>query len=159
MIDTAKVPEYRRLQFKNVDECMAEIDRIVTAENSGKLRRTGNWSAGQILNHIASWINYSYEGFPMKVPWFIRMIIKREVPTYIRDGMPRGVHIPRTPGGTHATEDMPLDQAADKLRKALKRLKTEPARFDSPGFGKVTEEQRVAMTLRHAELHMGYLHP
>jgi hypothetical protein len=95
----------------------------------------------------------------MRTPWFIRFFLRRKLPKYIRDGMPRGIHIPGTPGGTHATNDMPTELAAEKLRKALRRLPLELPKFDSPGFGKVTEEQRLGMTLRHAEMHMGYLHP
>ena len=157
MVDTGS--SFRRLRFSDTNECIAEIDRIVAAEKAGKLRRSGNWTAGQCLNHVACWINYGYEGFPSRAPWFVRLIVKRMLPKYIRDGMPRGVRIPRVAGGTHGTEDMPIDQAAEKLRTALKRLTTEPAKFESPAFGKLSEEHRLALNLRHAELHMGYLHP
>ena len=69
-IETGKVQERRRLRFNNVDELRAEIDRILTAERAGTLRRSGNWTTGRVFGHLATWINYGYEGFPMRPPWF-----------------------------------------------------------------------------------------
>jgi hypothetical protein len=157
-MNNPKQVQHRRLRFNSVNECLAEVRAIIAAQHTGKLRCTGNWTAGQVFNHLATWINYGYEGFPLKAPWFVRLIVRRKLKSYIRDGMPRGVHIPRVPNGTTGTEDMPVDAAADKFRNALHRLQTEPAKFDSPAFGKLTEEQRIAINLRHAELHMGYLY-
>ena len=159
-IDTASVTDHRALRFNSVDEFLAEIDRIVAAERAGTLRRSGNWAAGQIFGHLATWINYAYDGFPMKVPWFIRILIRRKLPTYLNQGMPAGVRFPRVEGGTHGREVLTTDEGADRLRRALRRLQSgEPARYDSPAFGPLTQEQRIALNLRHAELHLGFLHP
>lgn len=112
-IDTSRVTDHRRLRFSSLDELLAEIDRIVAADKAGTLRRTGNWSAGQIFGHLAAWMNYAYDGFPAKSkpPFFIRWILKRKKVAYLRNGMPRGVKIPCVAGGTHATDPMTTEEA------------------------------------------------
>ncbi|MBK8267345.1 MAG: DUF1569 domain-containing protein [Planctomycetes bacterium] len=161
MIDTAKVIEHRKLHFASIDECIAEVDRIVAADQAGTLRRLGNWTAGQNLAHLASWIEYAYVGFPLKrPPFFVRWVLKFMVGKYARDGMPKGVKIPGTERGTFGMDDIPTAEAAERYKKALARLKNgEPSRYHSPGFGQVSESVRLQLMLRHAELHLGFLVP
>ncbi len=161
LVDTRKA-DHRKLRLTTVDELLGEIDRIVAAEKAGKLRRTGNWTTGQIFGHLASWMNFAYEGFPprSKPPFFIRWLLKKKKLQYIRDGMPRGVKIPGVPGGTHATGDLTTEEGARRLRTVLQRMKNrEPVKFHSPAFGEMEHDERIAFQLRHAECHLGYLHP
>jgi hypothetical protein len=160
MVDTGKVKDRRKLHYQSIDELLADVDRIVAADKSGTLRRTGNWTAGQAFGHLASWINYSYEGYPMKTPWFIRVILRFMKKKYLRNGMPAGVRIPGAAEGTYATQAMSTDQGAQQLRQALHRLKKgELSKFDSPAFGPMPLEERIALNLRHAELHLSFQHP
>jgi hypothetical protein len=159
---TSAKPERRTLRFNSVDELLAEIDRIVSAEKAGTLRRTGNWSTGQIFGHLAAWIDYGYEGFPPGAhpPFFVRWVMKFWKKKIIRDGMPAGIRIPRTKDGTFGTEPYSADEGAARLRAALKRLSVgEPVKFHSPAMGPVSEAERIQVQLRHAELHLSYLHP
>jgi hypothetical protein len=158
-VDTAKVTNRRQLHFSSIEEVFPEIDRIVAAENDGSLRESGNWTAGQIMGHLAAWINYSYDGFPChKPPWLIRMILRRMLKRYLRKGMPCGQRMRGVPDGTYGTEPLSTLEGSERLRRALKRLQSsEPARFESPGFGKMSHEQRIQLNLRHAELHLGFL--
>jgi hypothetical protein len=158
-IDTARAA-HRALRFASIDDLLAETDRIEAAERAGSLQRTGNWSVGRILGHLAAWIEYGYEGFPpgARPPWIIRVMLKFMKKKYLRSGMPRGVRIPGPAEGTFGTDDMTTDEGARRLRAALKRLQhREPARFHSPAFGPVSDDDRIAMTLRHAECHLGFL--
>lgn len=148
------------MRFSRIEDALAEMDRLVAAEKAGRLRHTGNWTVGQVFGHLATWIDYGYTGYPMRVPWFVRWLIRRKLEAYLRDGMPAGVRIPRTPGGTHGTEALTVEEGETRLRAALNRLSSgEPARFDSPAFGPMSHERRTALNLRHCELHMGYLWP
>lgn len=161
-IDTGKVTDFRTLKFSSIDDVLAEMDRIIAADARGTLRRTGNWTAGQVFGHLAAWVNFGYEGFPPKAnpPFFIKWILRRKKAKFLREGMPRGVKIPGAKEGTFATEPMSTEEGANRLRAALTRLKNrEPAKFHSPAFGEMPDEERMALQLRHAECHMGYLHP
>ncbi len=158
-IANAKAPEYRKLRFSNLDELLAEIDRVVAADREGRLKTSGNWTPGQILAHLASWIEYGYNGFPMgKPPWIIRVILGFRLKSYLENGMPRGVKIPGTKEGTFGMDKMSTEDGAKRLKAAIMRLKdNEPYAYDSPAFGKLGDADRVRLNLRHAELHLGYL--
>src|SRR5688572_10736600 len=95
-INTGTVKDRRKLRFNTVDDALEEIDRIVQADKAGTLQQTGNWTAGQIFGHLAAWLMYAYEGFPIgPPPFFIRWMLKMRKQRYLRDGLPAGVRIPR----------------------------------------------------------------
>lgn len=149
----------RDLHFATLDEVAAEMDRIAEADRVGRLRKLGNWNAGTIFGHLASWIDYSFEGFPPKLnpPWIIRLILKFQKSKFMKGPMPRGVKIPGIEGGTLATEAVPLEEGVRHLRRSLDRLKREKPTQKSVLFGELTHEEWIKGTLRHAELHMSYL--
>jgi hypothetical protein len=158
-IDTRRVTNRRRLRFETIDDLIAEMDRIVEADGEGRLRANGNWTPGQILAHLAAWIEYGYTGYPLQPPpWIVRQILRWQIKKYLRDGMPAGIRIPRVEGGTFGMDEMATPAAADRLKQALLRLQhDDPAPFDSPGFGPMSHADRVSLNLRHAELHLGFV--
>jgi hypothetical protein len=161
MVSTRHVKDRRKLQFHSIDEVLADVDRIVAANKAGRLRTTGNWTAGQAMGHVAAWATYPYEGFPLgRPPWFVRVILKMIGRRILRKGMTAGVRIPKVPGGTYGIEPLGTEEGAARLRAAFERMKRgEPPKFDSPAWGKMTDEERVGLNLRHAELHLSFLHP
>ncbi|MFM2002728.1 MAG: hypothetical protein RI963_2154, partial [Planctomycetota bacterium] len=56
-----KVP-WRMLRFETTDQCADEVRRLAQADQEGKLRIAGNWTPGQVMAHVAAWIEYAYEG-------------------------------------------------------------------------------------------------
>jgi len=156
-IDTAKVKR-RQLRFKNIDEVLAEVDRIVAADQAGKLRMLGNWTSGQIFAHLAAWTDYGFEGFPLKPPpWFVRTILKMRKKKYLRDGLPAGVKIPGVENGTTGMDNVSTSEGADRLRRALTRLKNQAPTHPSPAFGQLPHDESIQLVLRHSELHLGFL--
>ncbi len=158
-VDTGKVPGRRTLRFETIDQVMADVDRLVEAERAGRLRRLGNWTLGQVLGHLAVWAEYSYAPLPLKVPFFIKWILRLRKKKFLYGPMRAGVKIPGIEGGTLGTEPMPLEEALGRLRRVMERLKTEAPTVPSPVFGQLTHQESIAMNLRHAELHLGFLIP
>lgn len=158
-VDTKKSAGWRSLRFETIGECISEVQRIAEADREGRLSTKGNWSAGQILSHIAAWIEYGYDGYPMgKPPFFIRWILKLRVKKMLEQGMPRGVRIPGVQGGTFGMDQEGAAKAAERLIAALRRLESgELCPYESPAFGPMSHEDRIRLNLRHAELHLGYL--
>jgi hypothetical protein len=152
--------EHRSLHFDSIDDVLAEIDRIVAADRAGMLRRGGNWTPGQAFSHLAAWIEYGYEGYPFRPPWFVRVIGRLMAKSAARKPMRRGFRIPGVEAGTYGVEEMTTDEGAARLKLALQRLKDgEPPRFESPALGPMSMNDRIGLNLRHAELHLGFLHP
>ena len=111
------------------------------------------------MAHVASWINYAYDGFPVgSPPFFVRWFLRRRLPKMLRDGMPRGARIPGVKDGTFGMDDISTPEAVERLLTALNRLQSaEVAKFDSPAFGALSHEDRIKLNLRHAELHLGFI--
>jgi hypothetical protein len=147
------------LRFESIDQLMTEVDRLAEAERAGRLRRLGNWTLGQTLGHLAAWAEYGYTGFPLKVPFFIRWVLRLRKRQFLYGPMRAGVKIPRVEGGTLATDLVPLDDGLGRFRRVMERLRAEAPIVPSPVFGALTHEESIALNLRHAELHLGFLIP
>jgi hypothetical protein len=156
-----KTAEHRKLRFENFDALWAEVERIAAAKQAGTLRTTGNWTAGQNLNHMAVWVGYTLNGFPpeLRPPWFVKIIAKMMKNRFLTRGLPKGARIPKIPGGTLGIEDPGFDAAKAKLRSAWDRLLVAQSLHPSPLFGALSREDWINGHLRHSELHMGFLHP
>lgn len=152
-------PSRRVLRFESIADLLEELDRIEAADRSGRLRATGGWTVGQILSHVAAWIDYAYDGYPVKPPpFFIRWILRWMFRRMLRDGMRPGVRIPGVRGGTTGAALIDTPLGISKLRTSLERLaRREPAKFSSPAFGEMSDDDRIQLTLRHAELHLSFL--
>jgi Protein of unknown function (DUF1569) len=158
-IDTGKVTGRRTLRFNTLADLRADLDAVERSERAGTLRRVGNWTVGQICGHLATWAEFLYTGVPLKPPWFVRFFMGFRRNHYLNVGLPAGVRIPRVPNGTLGTEVMPLDAALARYRAVLARLEREAPTHPSPIFGPLTHEEGIKSQLRHAELHLSFLHP
>src|SRR5262245_33582863 len=156
-VDTGKVVGRRALRFESVDQILADVDRLVEAERAGRLRRLGNWTLGQTLGHLATWAEYSFDGAPIKAPFFIRWAIWLRKRSFLYGPMRAGIKIPGIQGGTLAIEPMPLDEALTRMRRAMVRLQREAPPAASPILGLLTHEEWIALHSRHAELHLSFL--
>lgn len=156
-VNTGRVANRRNLRFNAIDDVLADIERLVEAERAGGLNRLGNWTLGQNLGHLASWVNYAFDGYPMRTPPFpMRWILKLRKNKYIHGRMPAGVKIPGVQGGTCGTEALSNDEGLQRYRAALERLRNSAPQQSSPIFGPLSHEEWIALNLRHAELHLGF---
>jgi hypothetical protein len=158
-VATGKVPDRRLLRFESLDQVLAEVDRLAEAEQAGRLRRLGNWTLGQTLGHLAAWAEFGYTGTPLKTPLVIKLLLRLRKKKFLYGRMRSGVRIPGVEGGTLATGPVPLDEALGRYRAVLQRLKAEAPTAPNAIFGRLTHEESVALNLRHAELHLGFLVP
>jgi hypothetical protein len=158
-VNSRKVTGRRILQFDSIDEMMADVDRLVEAQRVGRLQQLGNWTLGQILGHLAVWAEYSYTGLPLRVPLVIRWILRLQKHSFLYRPQRPGMRIPFVAGGTLATEPMSLDDALPLLRRVMERLKSDPPTAPCKILGHLRHEEWIAINLRHAELHLGFLNP
>lgn len=156
-INTKKIKR-RALRFNSLDDAAREAERLAEAERAGRLRRMGNWTLGQALGHIAAWIDFGYEGFPpgARPPAIIKFILRFMRAKFLNGSLPQGVRIPKVEGGTYGIEPIPTAEGLARMKKSFERLQRERPKFQSPAFGVMTDEERVALNLRHSELHLGF---
>ena len=64
--DAVQASQRRTLHFDSIDQIMADVDQLAGAQKQGKLRSLGNWTAGQNLGHLASWIDFGSTAFRSK---------------------------------------------------------------------------------------------
>ena len=159
MADT-KTAKRRTLRFNSLDDLLADARRLQMVESQGRLTLTGNWTLGQIFGHLAAWMSYPYDGFPMgQAPWLVRLIVGMQTKKFLATGLPAGVRIPGSPDGTYGVERISTEEGMKRLETAVARIKSGAApTHPSPVFGRTSHEEVVQGNLRHAELHLSFAH-
>lgn len=158
-VDTKRQKDRRAISLTTLDELRAEVRRVAAAERAGKVRRSGNWSVGTILGHLAFWQHTVFDGIPGPTPpLMIRLLGPILLKPMLLKGLPAGFRMPKVEAGTYGCEPMSVDDGERKLLAAIDRLErgTPPPRHAI--LGKLTREQWIQMHLRHAELHLSFLH-
>jgi len=151
-INTKKVAGRVQLRFENLDDMLAYAERLVR----GGTTQLGNWSLGQVLQHLALIQNASIDGYPKLFPRPVRFILKVFFKRWLlRRGFPPSG--PNVKTLTPEAIDAPI--ALANLRTATERVKTETKRAENPGFGKMSLDEWNLLYLRHAELHLSFCVP
>lgn len=159
--NSAATPARRVLSFSTLDDLRQEIDRIAAADRAGALRRTGNWTVGQTFGHLATWITFALDGYPpnLRAPLLVKLILRTQKKRFLRGPFPSGVRLPKIEGGTLGIEPLSLDEGLARLHAAINRLERTAPTVANPIFGRMTHDEWIQANLRHAEHHLGYLHP
>lgn len=159
-MQNTRTAKRRSLRFNSLDDLLAEMGRLIQAESEGHLTYSGNWTLGQIFGHLAAWMSYPYDGFPMgKAPWFVRLIVGPQKQRFLTRGLPAGVRMPGVREGTYGVESLSTAEGAARLREAVERLLTgRPPVHPSPVFGPMSHDETLQANLRHAELHLSFVH-
>jgi len=153
----------RDVQYASLDDLRADLDAIERAHAAGTLRNTGNWSPGQVLEHLAIFMECALDGFPHgKIPWHLRTVAKLLFKNGAVSGKPPppGFNIPDGAAFLRPGEDTSFEAGMTRLRTCLDRLaKGDTLDHPSPLFGKLTHEEWTQLQLGHASLHLSFLHP
>lgn len=159
MIDTSKVADRRILRFNSSQELMADVAALVSADRGGTLRAVGNWTLGQALGHLATWVDFGFDGYPadFKVPWVIRKLSQLMKKKFIHgSGLQPGLKLGKVPGGTYGTEPMSTEEGLAKFTRSWERLQKNVPEKPNGVFGPLTHDEWINLHLRHAELHLGF---
>ncbi|MFO0919798.1 MAG: DUF1569 domain-containing protein [Planctomycetaceae bacterium] len=153
---TAMQRQRRKLRFQSSEEFLAEAERLA----AGPYRLLGNWTYGQILDHLARGINNFYEGFGFQAPWHIRTIVKLFLKQRILTrGMTPGIQLPKSAASLLPATEVSTAEGLARLRAAVERLSREDPVQPHPFFGRLTPEEIRQLMLRHGELHLGFVIP
>jgi hypothetical protein len=158
-INTAKVTDRRALRFATLREALADAERCAAADRAGTLRRTGNWTAGQVFGHLAYWIDGGFDGYAMNPPWFLRLLGPLMKKSVLKPSTRAGMRLPGAPGGTYGTDVYSTDDGLARFRAAVDRLERQCPQRPNPVFGRMTHDEWKTLHIRHAEGHLSFLHP
>lgn len=151
--------ERRKLSFATLDEAVADAENLLAKGYD----RAGNWDLAQVCSHLADWLRFPVEGFPVPlvmrpVFWLLRNTLgpgmKRK---YLAEGMPTGK--PTIPSTVAQSGGDPVAAVA-KLKEAAARLTAHTGPIHrSPVFGSMNKDDAVRLQLRHCEHHLSFLIP
>ena len=151
----------RELSFHCTGCLKEELARIEAAHHAGKLSHTGNWSEGEIFDHLAIGMEFSIDGFPpdMKVP-FVMRIMARMFKGMVTSGktLSPGFSPPKGSEAFLPRTGVSFDQGLARLRKVIDRLDSgAKCTGVSPAFGALSHDEWMRLHLGHAQLHIGFI--
>lgn len=156
----AEKRDWRPTTYLSIAELRAEMDAIDAAERAGRLRTTGGWTAGQILEHCGKFMRMSFDGFDeMRVPWIIRLVGSAVLkPRIGKSHMKPGIRLPGSATSLLPREGVSFDEGMGVLRAQVSRIEAgERMTRDSPVLGRMTHDRWVLVHLDHCRLHFGFL--
>ena len=154
MIKTSRVKDRRTLQFESIQELVDDVLRL----DGGVVRASGNWSAAQIVQHVAKLINFSIDGFPAKAPLMLRIVGRLIRNRSLNKTLPAGLKFPSTFTFLVPDDDITWDEAVTFLRESVGRLQHDRMGAPSPVLGPLSHEEWERLHCRHAEMHFSFMH-
>ena len=156
-VDTRKA-ERRSLRFGSLEDLDAELDRLERAHAAGTLTHTGNYAPGQALHHLARWMErYRTRDLPKGLPLHMRIVGRLMRGRVFEKGFPAG--LPGPEGKTQPEPDVPFQEGLAYLRRMHEALRQDDFAQPNEFLGPVSHADVITLHLRHAELHLGFLHP
>ncbi len=153
-VDTRHVKDRRHLEFSSLDDIRAEVERLAR----GKIRALGNWSPGQVFEHLAIVMNASIDGFPFTAPLPMRVMARLFKRRFLSRPMPPGFRLPGR-AAPLLPPPVSLEDGLAAIRRALDRQRTEPGRQPHAFFGPLTREEWDRVHCLHSAMHLGFLVP
>ena len=155
-VATHTVTNRRTLHFNSVDEIAADVEALAR----GKVKTLGNWSAGQILEHLAKTMDGSLDGMKFKFPWWFnfpaRVLFKYRILT---KPMPPGWKLKGDQAKALLPPETSWENGLHHFRESIVRQQSEEHRAPHPILGRITREEWTQLHCRHAELHLSFLLP
>ena len=145
----------RELKFATLDEVMPDVERLMSGHTT-----VGQWSLGQICNHLAMALRIPVHGYDGPLPpWFIRKVLAPfALKRLMGSGtMKTGIKVPEVflpKPGLEARDE------AESLRAALAAFAAHHGKFrDHPFFGPMTAEQWTRLHCIHCAHHLSFALP
>lgn len=157
MSRTREITDRRELYFNSMGDILDDVEYLAAGDPP---RSAGNWTSAQIVQHVATVIDCSIEGFPavratLPVRIICRLLRKRILTTPMKPGL----NLPRRFAFLLPESRSTWDEAVDRFRMVLTKLDTQRMTHRSPVLGRVSHEQWVQLHCRHAEMHFSFMHP
>ena len=147
-------PGRRPLTFASLDRVMPDVDQLL----AGHLT-VGNWTLGQICNHLMRSLTWTVEGYPKLAPWLIRktvgpLLLKRILRT---SRFPDGIKLPQQ---YLPRPDLDERAEAEALRAALWHFAAHSGPLsDHPLAGQIARADWERFHCIHCARHLSFVLP
>jgi hypothetical protein len=153
-VETKLITERRRVHYDSFGEFLADAEW----QAARHARTLGNWTLAQIFDHLTRSLHVAVEGTDSRFAWPARVFLHAIRARFFTRPMKPGFHVPpRLERVLRPTEGLPTEDALQELREAVERFESASQLAVHPAFGKLTREEWMLLTLRHAELHMSFV--
>jgi len=152
-VATNKVQERRDLHFTSVEEILADVEHLA----QGNVRPLGNWTAGQILKHLAIVMDGSIDGPGFRLPWYVRLLGRMIRKRMLNRPMSAGFRLPSYAAKVLVPPPISFEEGLAAFRHAVHRQQTEAGRKPNAFLGTLTAEEWTRLHCRHAVLHLSFL--
>lgn len=155
-VETKSAQGRRAVHYESLDDLLDDAETLAGTE----VQTLGNWSQGAIYGHVAAAMNASIDGFPGKVPWFVRVVAQLFMRKMLLEGpLKPGFKLPKDAEEKMWPKGMTADEGLAALREAVERQRTETHRVPHLALGAISNDEWTQAHLRHAELHMSFVVP
>jgi Protein of unknown function (DUF1569) len=147
-------PARRTLTFDSLDRVMPDVDRLLAGHTT-----VGEWSLGQICNHLTTTLTWTVEGYPKLAPWFVRQTVGPLVLRHIlKTGrFPDGIKLPQT---YLPNPDLDERAEAEALRAALWHFAGHSGPLsDHPMAGQIARADWERFHCIHCARHLSFALP
>ncbi len=149
------MPQRRSLDFTTFDAMLADIGKL----ESGGYDRAGNWSLGQVCDHLAIVARLSLDPGVKPMPWIVRKLLAR---FFLRGALRKrtfsaGMRAPKKllPG-----DSVPDAEGLCRWREVVDQLVNRPREtYFNPAFGRMSRDDFDQLQLIHAAHHLSFLVP
>jgi hypothetical protein len=153
-VKTRDVVGRRKLRFESHQDVLNDVHALC----NGPTRQLGNWSLGEVCQHLAKTVDMSIDGSQMRFPWVLRMIAPLLRKRFLSRPMRAGFTVPKTGAFLlPSAEETAAGLAA--LEKAVARLGATSQRKPHALFGTLSRQEWDQLHCRHAEMHLSFIVP
>ena len=155
MTDSA---ERRELSFQNLDEVLAEVERLA----AGEVRTTGNHTFGQILNHLALSHDVAAGRLQAPPPPFFMKLLMPLMKRMVINSKPLkpGIKLPaKGEAFFWPDNDFDVSSAVEYFKQSVDYYKSNGPLEKHPFFGNISKAECDELNCRHAALHLSFVHP
>ena len=153
-VKTSSVAGRRTLRFESQQDILNEVRALAGRPT----RQLGNWSLGEVCQHLAKTVDMSIDGSQMRFPWVLRMIAPLIKNRFLSRPMQPGFTVPKT-GAFLLPKPEETAAGVAALEKAIARLGATSQRSPHALFGTLSQQQWNQLHCRHAEMHLSFIVP
>jgi hypothetical protein len=149
----------RTVRYASLSALWEDAEKLA----AGNYETVGQWTFGQILDHLATTLNSSIDGFPFRPPPHMRMMAAIMTPffkqSFLTQPMKAGYKLPKYAGPMFPPPGLSAADGLARIRAAVERFERETPEARHPFLGRLTPDEWISLHLRHAELHMSFVRP